>query len=143
MVAEIALVWLQKNQKQKKQKRIVHGKTSIYMFQSRLRPFSQQLCTLRWEMDLLLFFGQIVGYMGRVLLIWHALRLMVVIPARKRWKRTVHEVLTNHVCVSDIQWDLPVGVLVDFLQLWDILANFQLQPDIDDRHIWHFSATSH
>jgi hypothetical protein len=34
-----------------------------------------------------------------------------------------------------------VGVLVDYLRLWDILVNFQLQPGVEDRHIWRFSAT--
>jgi hypothetical protein len=45
----------------------------------------------------------------------------------------VKEALLNHAWVSDIQGGLPVGVLVDYLQLWDILVNFRLQPGIEDR----------
>jgi hypothetical protein len=68
-------------------------------------------------------------------------RLLVVIPVRKRRKRTVQKALLNHAWVSDVQGGLPVGVLVDYLRLWDILADFQLQPGIEDRHIWRFSPT--
>jgi hypothetical protein len=69
-------------------------------------------------------------------------QLLAVIPVRKRRKRTMQEALLNHAWVLDVQGGLPVGVLVDYLQLWDILADFQLQPGIEDRHIWRFSPTS-
>jgi hypothetical protein len=49
---------------------------------------------------------------------------MATIPARKRKNRLVQEALINHTCVSDIQGGLPVGVLLDYLQLWDILLAF-------------------
>jgi hypothetical protein len=67
-------------------------------------------------------------------------QLLEVIPVRKRRKRTVQEDLVNNVWVSDIQGGLPVGVLVDYLRLWDILTNIQLQHGIEDRHIWRFSS---
>jgi hypothetical protein len=67
-------------------------------------------------------------------------RLLEVIPVRKHRKRTVQESLVNNVWVSDIQGGLPVAVLVDYLRLWDILTNIQLQPGIEDRHIWRFSS---
>jgi hypothetical protein len=41
------------------------------MFQSRLQLSLQQPFTPKWEMELLLSFGQIVGSMDRALLIWH------------------------------------------------------------------------
>ena len=66
--------------------------------------------------------------------------LMAAIPIRRRKKRTVQEALVNHAWVSDIQGGLPVGVLIDYLRLWDILSNFQLQPEMEDKHIWRFSA---
>ena len=65
---------------------------------------------------------------------------MAAIPIRRRKKRTVQEALVNHAWVSDIQGGLPVGVLIDYLRLWDILSNFQLQPEMEDKHIWRFSA---
>jgi len=65
---------------------------------------------------------------------------MAAIPIRRRKKRTVQEALVNHAWVSDIQGGLPVGVLIDYLRLWDILSNFHLQPEMEDKHIWRFSA---
>jgi hypothetical protein len=52
----------------------------------------------------------------------------------------VQEALINHAWVTNIQGGLPVAVIIDYLQLWDLLANFQLQPGIEDRHISRFSA---
>ena len=34
--------------------------------------------------------------------------------------------------VMDIRGDLSVEVVVDFLHLWDLIYDFQLQPDIED-----------
>jgi hypothetical protein len=65
---------------------------------------------------------------------------MAAIPDRKRKNRTVQEALINHTWVSDIQGGLPVGVLLDYLELWDILSSFQLRPEVEDRHIWRFSS---
>jgi hypothetical protein len=67
-------------------------------------------------------------------------RLLAIIPVRRRKKRTVREALNNHTWISDIQGGLPVGVLIDYLRLWDILANLQLQPGTEDKHIWRFIA---
>jgi hypothetical protein len=32
-----------------------------------------------------------------------------------------------------------VGVIVEYLNLWDFLSDFYLQPDVEDRHIWWLS----
>jgi hypothetical protein len=48
--------------------------------------------------------------------------LMAAIPVTRRKRRTVQEALVNHDWVSDIQGDLPVGVLLDYLRLWNILS---------------------
>jgi hypothetical protein len=50
----------------------------------------------------------------------------------------VQEAFINHAWVTDIQGSLPVGVIIDYIRLWNILANFQLQPGTEDRHIWRF-----
>lgn len=68
-------------------------------------------------------------------------RLLEIIPVWRRRKRTVQQALVNHAWVSDILGGLPVGVLIDYLRLWDILANIQLQPGIEDKHIWRFSSS--
>jgi len=41
----------------------------------------------------------------------------------------------------DIKGARTVGVIVDFLHLWDLLYNFELEPDVEDVHIWRFSAS--
>jgi len=32
-------------------------------------------------------------------------------------------------------------VIVEFIHLWDLLLDFQLQPEIEDRHLWKFSSS--
>jgi len=34
-----------------------------------------------------------------------------------------------------------MDVIFEYLQLWDFLENFELQPDLEDTHIWQFSNT--
>lgn len=63
-------------------------------------------------------------------------RLMATIPAGRRKKRIVQEALINHTWVSDTKGGMTVGVLGDYLHLWDILSNFQMKPEVEDRHIW-------
>ena len=55
--------------------------------------------------------------------------LFATISVRRRKKRTVQEALTNQAWISDIQGALTVGVLIEYLHLWDILFDFQLHPD--------------
>jgi hypothetical protein len=74
---------------------------------------------LKLEMEQKPFSGQIDGFMANVSQILH---------------------LTNLTWISDIQGALTVGVMVDYLHLWDILADFLLQPNVEDRHIWRFSS---
>jgi hypothetical protein len=42
----------------------------------------------------------------------------------------------NRRLISDIIGALPVGALVDYLHLWDLLSNVELQPGIEDKHIF-------
>uniref|UniRef100_A0A0A9CGX0 Reverse transcriptase zinc-binding domain-containing protein n=1 Tax=Arundo donax TaxID=35708 RepID=A0A0A9CGX0_ARUDO len=48
--------------------------------------------------------------------------------------------LTNRVWISDIQGALTVGVIVDYLHLWDLLSDVQLQPEVEDRHIGRLAS---
>ena len=57
-------------------------------------------------------------------------------------KRTVHAALSDRSWITDIKGALTLQVLIEYLQLWDLLSNFQLQPDVEDVHIWQFSASS-
>jgi hypothetical protein len=67
-------------------------------------------------------------------------RLFAAIPKRRVKRRTVRDALTNQAWISDIQGALTVGVMVEYLQLWDLLMNFQLQPEVEDRHVWRLSS---
>ena len=68
-------------------------------------------------------------------------RLLAVVPKRIANRRTVEEAMANRSWVMDIRGDLPVEVILDFLSLWDLIYDFQLQPDIEDSHIWRFSSS--
>uniref|UniRef100_A0A0A9AH68 Uncharacterized protein n=1 Tax=Arundo donax TaxID=35708 RepID=A0A0A9AH68_ARUDO len=50
-----------------------------------------------------------------------ASRLYAAIPKQRVQRRTVQEAVTNRAWVSDIQGALTVGVIVDYLHLWDSL----------------------
>jgi hypothetical protein len=67
-------------------------------------------------------------------------RLFAVIPRRRISKHTVHEALTARQWISDIQGALTVGVIADFLCLWDILLSVVLQPGVSDIHFWRLAA---
>jgi len=86
----------------------------------------------------ILFSGQIGGSMGNAL---QTLPLLfMAIPKRRVKRRTVQDALTNQAWVSDIQGALTVGVIVDNLHLWDLLMDFQLEPEVEDRHLWRLSS---
>jgi hypothetical protein len=62
-------------------------------------------------------------------------RLFQCIPKRIT-KRTVQEALLNRRWISDIKGALLVGVLVDYLQLWNLISEIVLQPSIEDKHVF-------
>lgn len=66
-------------------------------------------------------------------------RLFEAIPIRRVKQCTVHEALTERSWVFYVKGALTVGVIVDFLHLWEVLYNFELEPDVEDVHIWRLS----
>jgi len=66
--------------------------------------------------------------------------LFRAVTARGR-KRTVYAALENRSWVTDIKGALTVDVILEYLQLWDLLQGFELQPEIEDSHIWQFSTS--
>ncbi|CAO2038521.1 unnamed protein product [Urochloa humidicola] len=66
--------------------------------------------------------------------------LFGAIPTRAR-KRTVHEALTDMRWVTDIKGALTLNVLWEYFGLWHFLAGFELQPEVEDSHIWLFSSS--
>jgi hypothetical protein len=65
-------------------------------------------------------------------------RLFEIILKRIANKRIVQE--ANRRWISNIKGALSVGVLVHYLQLWDLLPNFELRPNIEDRNIFSIAA---
>jgi hypothetical protein len=59
---------------------------------------------------------------------------------QKNSKRTVPEALLNRRWISDIKGALFVGVLVDYLQLWNLLSEIVLQPTIEDKHVFSIAS---
>jgi hypothetical protein len=48
----------------------------------------------------------------------------------------VQEALLNRRWISDIKGGLSVGVLVDYLQIWNLMSGTVLQPTIEDKHVF-------
>ena len=51
------------------------------------------------------------------------------------------ESLNNRTWVSDIRGALTVQVLIEYINLWELFSNVELQPDVEDTHIWKVSTT--
>ena len=66
--------------------------------------------------------------------------LFRAVAARAR-KRKVFQALNNRTWVSDIRGALTVQVLIEYINLWELLSYVELQPDVEDTHIWTFSTT--
>lgn len=65
--------------------------------------------------------------------------LFGVISGRAK-KRTVADMLERQ-WVADIRGALTVDVLAEYLAVWDLRSQLVLQPEVDDNHIWCFSAS--
>jgi hypothetical protein len=48
---------------------------------------------------------------------------------------TVYEAITDRKWIYDIKGPLTVGVLTDYLQLWNMTSVWQLQPEVDDKRL--------
>ena len=68
--------------------------------------------------------------------------LFRAVDARAK-KRKVFESLNNRTWVSDIRGALTVQVLIEYINLWELFSNVELQPDVEDTHIWQFSQNQH
>ena len=63
-------------------------------------------------------------------------RLHSLVAKKTIKKRTVAEALTEHLSISDVRGASSIGELVEYLDLWDLLTDFSLQPEMEDVHIW-------
>jgi hypothetical protein len=67
-------------------------------------------------------------------------RLFAAVPKRNLNTRSVQEALTDRRWLTDIRGAVSVGVLVDFLDLWDILSSINLLQNQEDKHIFRFAT---
>lgn len=67
-------------------------------------------------------------------------RLLQNVPKRRVNKRTVLDALTNQTWISDIQGALAVGVISEYLALWDIVTSVQLRREVNDTHFFRLAA---
>jgi hypothetical protein len=70
-----------------------------------------------------------------------ALGLFALVPKRTSNRRTVLEALTDDKWVEDLHGNISVAVLMEYLVVWDLLQEVELQPDVPDKHIWRLSPT--
>lgn len=61
------------------------------------------------------------------------------VPPRRR-KRTVRDALADNQWCRDITGAPTAQVLVEYVNLWDELVNFSLDPLVPDRFIWRWTA---
>jgi hypothetical protein len=67
--------------------------------------------------------------------------LYVLVPKGRARKRTVKTALDEMKWTEDIQGEIPVQALIEYLELWDMLEDISVQEGIPDRHIWRLSAS--
>jgi hypothetical protein len=67
-------------------------------------------------------------------------QVFALVSKRKANRRTVFEALASNAWVSDIQGAITVGVISEFLGLWDIFREVCLQPGVEDSHILRLSS---
>jgi hypothetical protein len=67
--------------------------------------------------------------------------LFAAIPQRRKRQWSVKTTLLNNACTSDIQGTVTTGLILEYIQLWDILSVVQLQPKVEESHIWKLAAT--
>ncbi|GJN26359.1 hypothetical protein PR202_gb14285 [Eleusine coracana subsp. coracana] len=61
------------------------------------------------------------------------------VSARSRNSRTVRDALTNGQWSIDVQGSLSTSATRQYLRIWDIMQQIQLDPSREDRFIWRWS----
>jgi hypothetical protein len=83
-------------------------------------------------------FGVTIGCTGKGLQTSH---LDCLLLSRREESTTVlSEALTAAKWVSDIQGALTVGVITEFLHLWDLILKFELRQGVNAIHFWRLAA---
>jgi hypothetical protein len=53
-----------------------------------------------------------------------------LVTKRQAKRHTMHEALDQNFWISDIQGALAVSALAEYLELWDLVTEVELQPDV-------------
>jgi hypothetical protein len=67
-------------------------------------------------------------------------QLLAAIHKQRINKCTVQEGICGNKWISDIRGALTVGVIVEYLHLWNILSNVGLHQEVHDSHFWGFTT---
>lgn len=62
-------------------------------------------------------------------------------PWKSSEKKTVREAMLDNRWVQDISGSLPAQVILEFLTVWDLIQEVQLQPGVPDQHHWLFTPS--
>ena len=61
---------------------------------------------------------------------------------RRAKRRRVCEAMVQNSWVLDIQGASSVTALAEYLEVWELIMEVQLQPNTPDQHSWRFSCSS-
>jgi len=67
--------------------------------------------------------------------------LYALVPKRRASRRKVMDALVDENWVADIQGEISLEALWEYLDLWDILTEVELQEGNTDKHIWRLSGS--
>ncbi|GJN16027.1 hypothetical protein PR202_gb02977 [Eleusine coracana subsp. coracana] len=64
-----------------------------------------------------------------------------MVPQRAANKRTVSEAFTTLSWIRDLHGEVTLELIAEFLNLCLIITQVTLQPGVEDKHVWKFSAS--
>jgi len=67
--------------------------------------------------------------------------VFALVPKRRSNKRTVLEALSEKKWTEDIQGEICMTALNQYLDLWDVMNSVELNENIPDKHIWRLSSS--
>jgi len=67
--------------------------------------------------------------------------LSASVSRRRANRRSVKDALDNDLWLEDIQGEITIDALWEYLELWNIINAVELQQGIPDKHIWRLSSS--
>lgn len=68
-------------------------------------------------------------------------RVHALVPKITTSRCTVRQALCDGKWLEDIQGEISVEALMEFLELWDVLSDVDRQEGIHDKHVWRLSGS--